>query len=55
MSARDRALDELTSEFPMLSAKVVVAIFLRYIDSTDSLADAVAATRERILDACAVC
>ncbi|GAB2464185.1 hypothetical protein [Jatrophihabitans fulvus] len=55
MSQRDRALEELTSEFPLISAKVVVAMFLRYIEATDTLAAAVAATRARIIDACAVC
>jgi hypothetical protein len=54
MSQRDRALDQLTSEFPAVSAKVVVAMFLCFLDRTDTLAAAVQATRERIIDACLV-
>lgn len=54
MSQRDRALEELTSEFPGISARVIVAMFLGYLQRTDTLADAVRATRERILDACLV-
>jgi len=54
MTQRDRALEQLTSEFPLVSARVIVAMFLRYLELTDTLAEAVAATRDRILDACAV-
>lgn len=54
MSKRDRALEDLTSEFPGISARVIVAMFLCFLQRTDTLADAVTATRERILDACLV-
>ena len=54
MSQRDRALEQLTSEFPNISARVIVAVFLGYLSRSSSLADAVSATRERIHDACLV-
>lgn len=54
MSRRDLALEELTSEFPNVSARVVVAVFLGYLRTCSSLTDAVTATRMRILDAISV-
>lgn len=54
MTKRDYALEQLTSEFPTISARVIVAVFLGYLQRTDTLADAVQATRERIQDACLV-
>jgi hypothetical protein len=54
MSQRDRALEQLTSEFPGISARVIVAVFIKYLDQCESLAAAVEATRARIKDACLV-
>lgn len=54
MSPRDRALNQLTSEFPNVSAKVIVAMFLGYLGRCDTLPAAVQATRARIKDACLV-
>lgn len=54
MSQRDRALDQLTSEFPTISARVIVAVFLGYLSRCETLDAAVKATRARILDACLV-
>lgn len=53
-SRRDRAFEHLTAEFPAISVRVVLAMFLGYLEQTDSLPAAVEATRERIADACAV-
>ena len=53
-SYRDHAFEQLTREFPDVSVRVVLAVFLRYLERERSLPMAIDATRARILDACAV-
>ena len=53
-SARAQAFENLTREFPDVPVRVVITIFLRYLEHGHTLARAVEATRYRIRDACAV-
>jgi hypothetical protein len=52
LSSRDYALEQLTSEFPTISVRIIVKVFLRYLETCDSLPSAVESTRARIIDAC---
>lgn len=54
VSRRDRALDQLSSEFPTVPVRVVIAVFLGYLDRERSLDQVLRASRQRIRDACAV-
>ena len=54
VSSRDRALEQLTSEFPQVPVRVVLSVFLGYLGQAPSLTAAVDATRDRIVDACLV-
>ena len=55
VSQRDQALDRLSSEFTTVPTRVVVAVFLGYLDREDASLDSVVdASRRRIADACAV-
>ena len=53
-SYRDHAFEQLTREFPEVSIRVVLAVFLRYLERERSLQLAIDATRARIMDVCAV-
>jgi hypothetical protein len=49
----DDALNQLTSEFPDIPARIVVDIFCGYLRRNTSVPAAADATRARIVDACA--
>jgi hypothetical protein len=51
-AARDQAFNRLTADFPTIPVRIVLDVFLSFLDRTSSVPAAVDLTRERILDAC---
>lgn len=51
-SDRDQALEELSSEFVAIPARITVHVFLSYLRVLHNVAAAKSATRARIRDAC---
>ncbi len=52
-ATRDRALNDLTSEFSTVPVRIVIDVFTSYLECATSLATAVIDARARIVDACA--
>ncbi|WP_375478507.1 hypothetical protein [uncultured Jatrophihabitans sp.] len=52
ITLRDHAFNRLTTDFPDIPVRIVLDVFLSFLDRTSSVSAAVDLTRERILDAC---
>jgi hypothetical protein len=49
---RDRAVESLSSEFTGVPVRIVLSIFLGYLERLESVPAATEATRRRLIDAC---
>jgi len=49
----DALINPLVNEFPDVPARILTAVLASYLPLTETITDAIAATRHRIADACA--